>query len=1757
MKKKIANILVMALLIILISTKTYAHKITESIGITENGYLAYLINMEAIEDPYAPGTEQGRDVQLDFYRKWLIQQKEVTNLLQQIKVCFGEEITQEELEESIDNDKGIVRDIGSQTIEYSYANGKPTLKFKGGAITLDKTGDDEETYKSKIESALGITFEGNKATMSQAYITVTCGGDSTAPMFGIGEDEIEFGVFLTNNQKIAENISDKEGQGNVEERPNILTSLGETILNALLELFYNLGDVISSALNNWMNNKLPFYVMIDAAQYNQDTDVKSETALATNASEIVITKDAIKDNEIENEIVSDAQIPKLLATPEAILQNKVAVLQTNVLGDENNISDKIWKAIYNFTTEKFIGLTIISIAILGTIFEWRILKGMVFSKTGAAEKNAENQKGYMIWVMSFFKILLLALVILAVISLVNLITITVAGEYSNSIFPIKVTVDNGNSFNTNIGGLIRYQVQTENLLQKTFFTLAYFAYAILTGILFVEYFLRVIITAFQIVLAPIIVIKDAIKDETVGYNEWFKTLIATQGMQAVHGIMFFGIAYGDIVATAANPLFVLIILLVMDAIPILLVKKLGIGVFIPIAPLVGTNKITETSAARMAGNVGSAAFSGAKFVAGTTAAGARLIGGVAGNVAGVAGNVVGNAASNVAGVAKDFAGQKIKTIKDFAAGKISEDIYSKDLTGFFERDDNDSQKEGMEFAQEGDVLRGRLKNQLKNTPTKLQKGTRAFAKAGTMAAVVAASKLKGKSTISAIKEATKAGEKFDERNARVDERKEFKENVKEHGEHAAYGMQRIKDFRKNEKLTSEIENQFGKDGVKRAENMLGSVALKGDGALKTALAYSDKLTKDKINDKNKQYEKGFKGSNKLDLRIEAINNKFKENLGAMTRFDKQYGLEKMAKENKKAELDAIDKSQILSKTQKYDKKREIIEAETKRLRNEQIGKLAKDDKWINSEEGKKILGKDGQQSLLQQFQDIDKTSEKEKALHIEKMRAKDKDLIKIYNDMDDETKKKFMKENGEIDFKKLSAEWERRTMNESDLQAAGLVKLSGELAKKGDINAQKEFIENYQDEELKPILEQALETREYAPDKLQANVNSNVAVLPNNDNRLNTTLVAEPKEVILSGDEQLRAQNMLGSVELKDNIAIKTALAYSDKLATDKIKEKNKEYEAGYDGPENIDLRMEALNKLIQDNVDIASTFTRHLGIEEKVKENIRNEIEAIDKLNLGDKDEIVRRKADIVIQERKRIIQELGQEKIRELAENDDWIDSSLGEKLFSGNAEERNKVIPTLLVNDRRLQLMRDFKEADKKAEEAKNLYIAQQREADLKEMFNKMTPEDQKKFVDANAQIDFSKLSGEWKKQILLESDIQAAGLVKLSEELAQKGDIEAQRSFIDNYKEEDYRQILEQALETREYAPEMLERVEPRAQQPNTIPTHTEVQETVVPEINEKIIREPNTIPTHTEVQATVVPEINVQRVQGEIPVQEGRNSSVTISEEMLAKQREMVESKVKEMMSDMMKDNSLLDKDKITEEAINNVREHLNIIGSQVDGLSAEIIQQRYSEDIASEIEKITKQNLQQLLQNRDTLEGIAGSDDFKNALRERLLQDKDTLKSIVQNEDFVKAIGENKDIAEVISKNPEAFDKSFVEAIMGTEQATRMVDQRVQKENKKNRKRQEGTNTNKEENEKTVEERPKIVTVESEHNTTRKVVETGNTIENKNTKGSVASKDNVIQMQVGPNGRIRPEESSKTGAKATTSDAGKRRSRRTNKKEGA
>ena len=1535
---------------------------------------------------------------------------------------------------------------------------------------------------------------------------------------------------------------------------------------------------------------------------------------------------------------------------------------------------------------------------------------------------------------------------MAVISLVNLITITVAGEYSNSIFPIKVTVDNGNSFNTNIGGLIRYQIQTENLLQKTFFTLAYFAYAILTGILFLEYFLRVIITAFQIVLAPIIVIKDAIKDETVGYNEWFKTLITTQGMQAVHGIMFFGIAYGDIVATAANPLFVLVILLIMVAIPILLVKKLGIGVFIPIAPLVGTNKITETSAARMAGNVGSAAFSGAKFVAGTTAAGARLIGGVAGNVAGVAGNAVGNAASNVAGAAKDFAGQKIKTIKDFATGKISEDIYSKDLTGFFERDDKDSQKEGMEFAQEGDVLRGRLKNQLKNTPTKLQKGTRAFAKAGTMAAVATASKLKGKSIKSAIKEATKAGEKFDERNARVDERKEFKKNVKEHGEHAAFGMQRIKDFRKNEKLTSEIENQFGKDGVKRAENILGSVALKGDDALKTALAYSNKLTKDKINDKNKQYEKGFKAPNKIDLRIEAINNKFKENLGAMTRFDKQYGLEKMAKENKKAELDAIDKSQILSKTQKFDKKREIIEAETKRLRNEQIGKLAKDDKWINSEEGKKILGKDGQKNLLQQFQDIDKTSEKEKALHIEKMRAKDKDLMKIYNDMDDETKKKFMKENGEIDFKKLSAEWERRTMNESDLQAAGLVKLSGELAKKGDLNAQKEFIKNYQDKDLKPILEQALETREFAPGKLQANVNNNVAVLPNNDNRINTPLVAKPKEIILSEDEQQRAQNMLDSVELKDNVAIKTALLYSDKLTTDKINDKNREYEERYDGPEKTDFRMEALNKFIQDNVDIASTFTRHLGIEEKVKENIRNEIEAIDKLNLGDKNEISRRKADIVIQERKRLIQELGQEKIRELAENDDWINSSLGDKLLSGGAEDKAIIESrSLLINDRKRQLMNDFKVADKKAEEAKNLYIAQKRKADLmeiydkmtpedqkkfvnanaqidfrklseegiittdknkeyekgydgpenidlrmealnkllqdnvdiatrftrnyglqdilqvrikdklneinklelddenqrelmkadivveerkriiqelgqeqvkelarsdewinsplgrellhvnlngvdaellteeekkktnrmliaeteneqqrlilerqnqllsdfkeadkkaevakneyiaqqreaalKEMYNKMTPEDQKKFVDENVRVDFSKLSDEWKKQISQESDIQAAGLVKLSEELAQKGDIEAQRAFIDNYKEEEYRHILEQALETREYAPEMLERVEPRAQQPNTIPTHT-------------------------EVQATVVPEINVQRVQGEIPVQEERNLSVTISEEMLAKQREMVESKVKEMISDMKKDNSLLDKDKITEEAINNVREHLEIIGSQVDGLSAEIIQQRYSEDIANEIDKITKQNLQQLLQNRDTLEGIAGSDDFKNALREKILQDKDTLKSIVQNEDFVKAIGENKDIAEVISKNPEAFDKSFVEAIMGTEQATRMVDKRVQKENRKNRKRQE----NKEESEKTTQERKKIVTVEEEHVNRKKVVETETTIENKNPKGRVASNDNVIQMEVGPNGRIRAEESSKTGAKATTSNAGKKRSRRTNKKEGA
>ena len=163
------------------------------------------------------------------------------------------------------------------------------------------------------------------------------------------------GFLVSGDETVTENAGDEASGVDIVENPGLLESiaqsLGETILEAILELFYSLGDVISSGLNNWMNNKLPFYVMIDAAQYNQDTDVKSETALATNASEIVITKDAVKDNEIENEIVSDAQIPKLLATPEAILQNKVAVLQTNVLGDENNISDKIWQAIHNFTTE--------------------------------------------------------------------------------------------------------------------------------------------------------------------------------------------------------------------------------------------------------------------------------------------------------------------------------------------------------------------------------------------------------------------------------------------------------------------------------------------------------------------------------------------------------------------------------------------------------------------------------------------------------------------------------------------------------------------------------------------------------------------------------------------------------------------------------------------------------------------------------------------------------------------------------------------------------------------------------------------------------------------------------------------------------------------------------------------------------------------------------------------------------------------------------------------------------------------------------------------------------------------------------------------------------------------------------------------------------------------------------------------------------------------------------------------------------------
>lgn len=346
-----------------------------------------------------------------------------------------------------------------------------------------------------------------------------------------------------------------------------------TLAKELLQLVAWFGDVIMSALNNFMLGADGFgSSMLDKDDPNLDDE--SSWLYVNEKKEHVIT---VEEEDLDTKMFDVGEekysIPNMLYSPENIFANRIAALDVNFLRE--NEYQSIYaggKAEFKEKAEKgsesaASGLRDIiaswyksfrNIAIVGllTVLVYLGIRILISSTAADKAKYKENLKDWVVALcLVFFIHFIMSAILMVTDKCTELFGDSVAEGYT-------VVINGGKSFNTNLTGLIRFNAQSTSLGKTATYTVIYVALVIYTCIFTFLYFKRFLYMAFFTMIAPLVALTypiDKVGDgKAQAFEMWFKEYTMNAIIQPVHLILytvFVGAAYD---LAAKNPIYALV-----------------------------------------------------------------------------------------------------------------------------------------------------------------------------------------------------------------------------------------------------------------------------------------------------------------------------------------------------------------------------------------------------------------------------------------------------------------------------------------------------------------------------------------------------------------------------------------------------------------------------------------------------------------------------------------------------------------------------------------------------------------------------------------------------------------------------------------------------------------------------------------------------------------------------------------------------------------------------------------------------------------------------------------------------------------------------------------------------------------------------------------------------------------------------------------------------------------------------------------------
>lgn len=346
-----------------------------------------------------------------------------------------------------------------------------------------------------------------------------------------------------------------------------------TLAKEILQLVAWFGDVIMSALNNFMLGADGFgSSMLDKGDPNLDNE--NSWLYVKEKKEHVIT---FEEEDVDTKMFDVGEekysIPNMIYSPENIFANRIAALDVNFLreneyqsiyaGGKSEFKDKAEKGsesaargLRDIIASWYKSFRNIAIVGLLTVLVYLGIRILISSTAADKAKYKENLRDWIVALcLVFFIHFIMSAILMVTDKCTELFGDSAAEGYT-------VVINGGKSFNTNLTGLIRFSAQSTSLGKTATYTVIYIALVIYTCIFTFLYFKRFLYMAFFTMIAPLVALTypiDKVGDgKAQAFNMWFKEYTMNAIIQPIHLILytvFVGAAYD---LAAKNPIYALV-----------------------------------------------------------------------------------------------------------------------------------------------------------------------------------------------------------------------------------------------------------------------------------------------------------------------------------------------------------------------------------------------------------------------------------------------------------------------------------------------------------------------------------------------------------------------------------------------------------------------------------------------------------------------------------------------------------------------------------------------------------------------------------------------------------------------------------------------------------------------------------------------------------------------------------------------------------------------------------------------------------------------------------------------------------------------------------------------------------------------------------------------------------------------------------------------------------------------------------------------